>query len=264
MVRSVPAHTLVAHPVDTRRSGLHPLIPLVQRLRAELPAHFDSTQQVLEHLLLSVGNGFLFDDEKGLPYLDTVEGRRYLDEFDPLDTEAKRREFICECHQAIRYEIEMFYGLSDLPTALESIEAQIMTEQNRCVLHDVSAAEFSAARLYNDLCRAGHGNTVYGASDSLRDTEAKRLLRPTCLDHRQVYLFRITERSPRWLIETGLNLCRAWIQFLDEEIIIGNVRPEIPGRPHPEDPTGTRKARTILAGAAERLAALMFCNISAR
>jgi hypothetical protein len=171
----------------------------------EYASIYPTVASLLDHLLFTIGNGYDFDEDSGM----IVDGDgQPIDEY-PAMTADEWKALIEKCHAKERKWAEEFkrYGNSD-----GTVDEEYLAEN--CKLYkivNVNDSMFTEDALYAELVETSR----------LRSEDKYRMenyLRPYPLSERYSDIFNLNLNTPTWFVQIALNLCKAWVRFLNEEI----------------------------------------------
>jgi hypothetical protein len=279
------------------------------RQLCEYNSIFPNVASLLDHLLFTIGNGYEFDDLIGLPYYQSRKDGRSIAGY-PRMTPVQWEKLIKTCHDKEcgwdNQHGNMFDDLDSeskiVDAAPEEEKAGIIAELAEWRKKDkecrekrladrlasyhprsVTDADFTEEALYKQITELG---STFGDHYGSREY----FIRPYPLSKDYAKIYKLNENTPKWFIQIGLNLCKAWVRFLTEEIAADHVWKKLPKKvidsttdklvediinevigdtlvdttkdyPEPEvdyaDLTFTTKHRDMLADLVQRLSALM-------
>ena len=171
----------------------------------EYASIFPTVVALLDHLLFTIGNGYDFDKDSGMIFNDDVR----IDEY-PEMTDAEWKELIEACHAKelrwandyVRYNPDGLINKEKL--AEDCAKYKIFT---------VDDSMFTEESLYAELIE----------TKRLRIGGMDDLLRPYPLSEKYSDVYNLNVNTPTWFVQITLNLCKAWVRFLTEELETGNV-----------------------------------------
>lgn len=171
----------------------------------EYASIFPTVASLLDQLLFTVGNGYEFDEGSGMIF--DAAGVR-IDEY-PKMTKAKWDKLIAACHaKELKWAENFSRG--------EPIDEEYLAENcKRYKIVNVDDTMFSHYALYNDL--------VHKQAERQEDSFNDSYLRTYPLSEKYSDVYNLNANTPKWFLQIALNLCKAWVQFLNEEIANNHV-----------------------------------------
>lgn len=180
------------------------------RQLCEYASIFPTVASLLDHLLFTIGNGYDIDPTIGM----IVDGgNTRIDQY-PEITPEQWAELIAYCHEKERGFAERFdrmgYGIGD--------EEYLAQNCARYKIVNVSDDDFTEDAIYADL----------HAMVTKREEERgfwgdEVMLRPYPLSEKYSDIYNLNANTPAWFVQIALNLCNAWVRFLNEELEAGRV-----------------------------------------
>jgi hypothetical protein len=182
------------------------------RLLCEYQSLFPTVASLLDHLLFTTGTGYDVDYKTGMIY--DIKGIPIMDYPEIIDWQ----ELIANCHEKEKGYMERFTTSYDL----ENLNR--MAERNQRLLDDcakykpvsVDDSAFSEESIYNDLKKMQQLKYDEYGND-------RHWVRPYPMSGGYSNIFDLNENTPGWFLMIGLNFCKAWVRFLNEEIATENV-----------------------------------------
>jgi len=238
------------------------------RQLCEYQSIFPTVAALLDHLLFTIGNGYEFDPEWGLPYYDGGRGPRtkpiFIDKY-PRMTPKRWEKLIVDCHaKELEWHIQWNSDTDRVESAMvrtpelvdflrEDKERREKRLTEKCAKYkpvSVSDDDFTEEAFYQDLRDM--------VEERIREKHYwmdEVMLRPYPLSENYAKIYKLNEKTPKWFLQIGLNLCRAWVRFLNEELAAGNVwtKPES----NYADLTWTTKHRDMLVDLVQKLEGLV-------
>lgn len=199
---------------------------------------FSSVSSVLDHLLFTIGNGYNFDENRGMIYSVSGKSKKYIDEY-PRKTAKGWAKLIEECHA----KEDRFKSMCPKYANSEEILAN---SKARYKIHNVTAADFAEDSIYNQI------QEVKANASGKRRVE---YIRPYPLSKDYAYIFYLNKNTPSWFLQIAVNTCNAWVRFLSEELESNNVWSG-DGRDY-ADAEYTTQHRDVLKEESVRLTALI-------
>ncbi len=187
----------------------------VNRSLCEYQSIFPNVASVLDHLFFTIGNGYDVDPETGMlaerGYDEDKDEPFYklLSDWPELDDKGWNK-LIAKCHaKAVEFnnrhrEMEKEYEF--LPK--RDHDAELIAAKAKFQRMNVEDSAFSAEELYEQLRDMNRA----------RFPKADSFLRPYPLSTQYSDIYNLNENSPPWLVQIAINLCKAWVKFLAEEI----------------------------------------------
>lgn len=178
----------------------------VNRQLCEYQSIFPSVASLLDHLLFTIGNGMFFSDSKGMIYDDAGILITDYPTMGPIAWD----ELIKECCVKEReYADKYAYGepIDEAKLAAKCAAYKVINTNN---------SEFTEEFLYNNLCES---RSALQASKYART----QFIRPYPLSENHSLIFQLNNNTPKWFTQIALNLCKAWVKFLNEELENNNV-----------------------------------------
>ena len=176
------------------------------RQLCEYQSIFPTVAALLDHLLFTIGNGYdirdgMVCDGDGVPITEWPE--MTPERWDALiaDCHAKERDF------AVRFS----HGR-------EIDEAEIAENCLRYQPVSIDDSVFTEDALYADLVKM---QATRRADKSSWGDES--WVRPYPLSERYSDIYGLNETTPAWFLQIALNLCNAWVRFLNEAIANNDV-----------------------------------------
>lgn len=173
----------------------------------EYQSIFPTVASLLDQLLFTIGNGYEF---KNGMIIDR-NGTR-IDEF-PAMTEDTWIALLEECYLK---EVAFSKRFSHDDTVDEE---RVAAEYAKYKRQDINESMFTEESLLSDL-RFMHVQRI--AEKSRWNTEPS-YIRPYPLSLKYSYIFALNKKTPVWFLQIALNLCKAWVRFLTNEIETNNV-----------------------------------------
>lgn len=182
------------------------------RKLCEYQSIFPTVAALLDHLLFTIGNGYDVDPESGM----VVDADMRVDEY-PEMTPAQWDELIQSCHEKERRFVKDFdrYECDELSALAESGLAEKCAQYK---IVSVSDDDFTEDALYTDL-----RNMVAERMKDRYYWQDEVMLRPYPLSEHYSDIYNLNENTPEWFLQIALNLCKAWVRFLNEELEAGRV-----------------------------------------
>jgi hypothetical protein len=182
------------------------------RQLCEYQSIFPTVASLLDHLLFTNGNGYDFDSKRGMIYGIKGKSRAYIDEY-PEMTDEQWDALIADCHAKERKFHEQYARACGVDLG------QLAEDCTKYKRVSVTASMFSEDDLYQQLCSMGDERKKEAAD---RDGYPS-FVRPYPMSPGYAEIFRLSKRTPEWFLQIALNLCNAWVRFLNNEIETGNV-----------------------------------------
>lgn len=187
------------------------------RQLCEYQGIFPTVVSLLDHVLFTIGNGY--DIVDGMPH----NGRLPIDQYPEL-TPAEWDTLIQECHAEEDKTAANFaqYDTSDRARA-ESAE-QLVLDKAKYYPRAVTDDMFTEEALFQQILQV---------AATMRDDEySDRYFRPYPLSEKYSDIYHLSEQTPKWFLQIALNLCNAWVRFLQQELDTDHVwKPTPPGTP---------------------------------
>jgi len=178
------------------------------RQLCEYRSIFPTVAALLDHLLFTIGNGYDVNPETGM--IEDMDGVAITDY--PEMTLERWADLIVECHRKEHdFAIRFSRG--------EEIDQEHLAE--KCAAYkpvSVDASAFSEESLYADLRKM-----VAERERERRYWRSEVMLRPYPLSKKYSDIYNLNENTPAWFLQIGINLCKAWVRFLNEELAAGRV-----------------------------------------
>lgn len=180
------------------------------RQLCEYASIFPTVASLLDHLLFTIGNGYDLDEESGM----IVEGGSVRIDQYPKLTPKQWAKLIAECHEKERGFAERFDRTGD------GIVDEEYLAQNcaRYKIVNVSDEDFTEDAIYADL-----RSMVATRTEERGYWGDEVMLRPYPLSEKYSDIYNLNANTPAWFVQIALNLCNAWIRFLNEELDAGRV-----------------------------------------
>lgn len=174
----------------------------------EYASLFPTVAALLDHLLFTVGNGYDVDDRTGM----IVDGGNVRIDKYPKITQKQWGELIAQCHEKERGFAERFSrdGVVD--------EEHLVQNCTRYKIINVSDNDFTEDAIYADL-----RSMVEERTKERGYWGDEVMLRPYPLSEQYSDVYDVNANTPAWFLQIVLNLCRAWVRFLTEELEAGRV-----------------------------------------
>jgi hypothetical protein len=170
------------------------------RQLCEYASIFPTVAALLDHLLFTIGNGYDFDEDSGM----IVDGDgQPIDEY-PKMTPVNWKSLIAKCYAKERKWAEEYKlgGTID--------EARLAENCARYRIINVDDSMFTEDSLYSELVKTQNLNKAERFSEQYH--------RPYPLSEKYSDVFNLNVNTPDWFVQIAVNLCNAWIRFLDEAI----------------------------------------------
>ena len=180
------------------------------RQLCEYASIYPTLASLLDHLLFTVGNGYDLDEDSGM--IVDGDGMR-IDKYPKMHSDAWNK-LIAKCHAKERKWAEEFkrYGNSD-----GTIDEEYLAKNcERYKIINVDDSMFTEDALYAELI----------STKALLNKDAYRMddyHRPYPLSEKYSDVFNLNVNTPEWFVQIALNLSKAWVRFLNEEIADNNV-----------------------------------------
>jgi len=159
---------------------------------------------LLDHLLLTIGNGYRFDNKTGMIYeFGHNDEYKFVDQFPELTPE-DWKNVIQTCHNKEQEYADQFGYDAD----------QLKYDCEKYKIIKVDDSMFTEDSLYKDLVNMKKFNQDF--------YKFKTYVRPYPLSKSFSLIYKLNKNTPDWFIDIALNFCNAWIRFLDEEILNNN------------------------------------------
>jgi len=169
---------------------------------------YPTVASLLDHLLFTVGNGYDFDETSGMIF----DSRVRIDEY-PALSETEWVALIAECHAK---ELKWATNASEYRNDGAIDKEQLAEDCLKYKIVSVDDSMFTEDALYADLV----GTKAERLAD---DSWMNEYIRPYPLSERYSDIFNLNENTPKWFMQIALNLCKAWVRFLNEEIESNHV-----------------------------------------
>jgi hypothetical protein len=184
----------------------------VARQLCEYQSIYPTVAAILDHLLFTIGNGY------GIRNGMITDGKRPINLYPKLN---KRQwdELIQQCHDK-EAQFSLQYARFDDRTE-EGKKERLQRLVEDCAKYyprSVSDADFTEEALLADL----HKMNARHDEEFGRGTHTY-YLRPYPLSTKYSDVYNLNEQTPRWFLQIALNLCNAWVTFLQEELDSGHV-----------------------------------------
>lgn len=176
------------------------------RQLCEYTSIFPTVASLLDHLLFTNGNGYSF--RNGM-IVDSNNVR--IDEY-PEMTDAEWDKLLAACYSKERIFAQEYSSgrpINEVELAEDCAKYQRVS---------VSDADFSIPSLLADLLVM---EETYQETYKLRDQD--HFLRPYPLSKGYAEIYRLNEKTPKWFLQIGFNICAVWTQYLTKEIETGHV-----------------------------------------
>jgi len=184
--------------------------PFMSTTMCRYASLFDSPASLLEHILFVIGNGYglrdgMIVDEKGVR-IDELE--------EPTDSEWK--SIIAECHAK-----EAKWHASRLDRYVRTLGE----EEGHRVADEEFKEELKKYFPLRILNKHLSEEALYDSivdRDRAKDLMSYSFTRPYPLSKDYSKIFQLTDETPAWFLQLSLNFCKAWIRFLEREVVRGN------------------------------------------
>jgi hypothetical protein len=174
----------------------------------EYQSIFPTIVALLDHLLLTNGNGYYFNKKTGM----IEDGSRIAIDSYPTLSDSDWKELIASCHKQEREFAESVARRLD-----SDVDEQYLADD--CAAYkkqNVNDSMFSAESMYKDL------RNMRRVQES-RYGRGEQWIRPYPFSKGYAKIYELNHNTPSWFIQIVINFCQAWIKFLDEELASGNV-----------------------------------------
>jgi hypothetical protein len=181
------------------------IINFANRQLCEYAHIFPNVVALLDHLLFTIGNGYSFNEATGMI---VGRGGKRIDEY-PALTPEDWESLIRACH---KYEDD-----SELRVRLDLPQEYIDGRKSVYKVQNVQESDFSEEALYQNIkaMAAERKSDEFDMDDGF--------VRPYPLSEDFSDIYSINKNTPKWFLQIALNLCNAWVRFLNEELESGHV-----------------------------------------
>lgn len=208
------------------------------RQLCEYQSIFPNTAALLDHLLFTIGNGYDFDARTGMI---TDLGGVSLDRC-PHMTQDDWRDLIEHCHSKERqFAVQFASRFDEQPD-----EGKLQEKFAKYQPQNVNETHFTMESLLKDI----------------QTTDAERKRTRYGSKHYRTYplcnyskIFYLNDQTPAWFLQIAVNFCNAWIEFLSQAIVIGDVSEETDS--DYSDMASTLRHRDMLLSRVAELQALL-------
>lgn len=176
------------------------IINFSNRQLCEYNSIFPNVASLLDHLLFTIGNGYGFDYEKGMP---VYSGKKTIDQF-PKTTAKSWSKLLEEC-----YEKEKRWH-KQLPQQLQTQE-RLDAACAKYKIVSVCDEDFKESALLADITGTAMSNSRV------------EYYRPYPFSENYSAIYKLNENTPTWFVLIALDFCSAWITFLNSEIASNHV-----------------------------------------
>lgn len=180
----------------------------VSYITTEYKSLYPRTLNLMDQILFVIGNGYEFDDNKGIPVEDNGQ---CIDSF-PTLTQLQIETFVAKC----KVNEEQLIRRYSIGRTEEEILERIKAECNNISYCTFSEQDFTEESFYSDMITQ---KQAYESGKRWRKEYVRPY--PFCEDFSLIY--RLNKNTPKWFLEISRNFCNAWAQFLSEELDSGNV-----------------------------------------
>ena len=191
---------------------------------------FPTVASLLDHLLFTVGNGYEFDEDSGMIF-DEMGIR--IDQY-PAKSAVYWEDLIAECHAK-----EYRWASKFVPLGIAVNEEKLAKECAKYRIVTVDDSMFTEDALYAEL-------VVASAEKLAARFATDNFHRPYPLSEKYSDVFNLNLNTPKWFVQIALNLCKAWVRFLTEEIENNHVWIKPSLRPRDEVALATAAAMSEL------------------
>lgn len=208
-------------PLPTSKASMD-IFNFANRQLCEYQSIFPNVATLLDHLLFTNGNGYDYDNIRGMIYMWDGKKKMYIDQY-PEMSDKKWDALIKACHEKERKFHEQYarstgVDLGDL--------AEDCAKYKRI---SVDASLFSEDELYQQLRQMDREK----AAEAFESGRYRSFVRPYPLSPGYADIYRLNEKTPGWFLQIAFNLCNAWVKFLDGEIRHKNYWVKPSERPAP-------------------------------
>lgn len=171
---------------------------------------FPTIASLLDHLLFTIGNGYNVENGMIIDY----DGIR-IDEYPVMSTE-DWNTLIEKCHKKEEeYSARGSNFYNKTPERQEEYRLLLEEAKSKYFPRNVSADMFTEEALLRQL---------YDMQSKRREKSSfVSYIRPYPLSEKYSDIYHLTKDTPRWFLEIALNLCSAWVTFLEDALNKGDV-----------------------------------------
>lgn len=189
----------------------YPILPYMSRTMCRYASIFPDTASFLDHIFFVVGNGYVqFENGE----IGDEQGKNLAD-FEYPD-QLEWNKIIGECHEKEKKFLSK--GYESWKEILGKEEAdKWYAEKSKEAFSIYYPREVLPKHLTTEhIC-----DTLMLKAGQCRD--GNRFVRPYPLSEDFSKIYHLNDKSPAWLLEIGINFCKAWAQFLEFELHVNNV-----------------------------------------
>lgn len=176
------------------------------RQMCEYASIFPTTVALLDHLLFTIGNGYGVDYDSGM----IVDGNNQRIDTYPALTAEQWVELIEACRQKeVNFEKEFSGRFRDF--SMERVD-------EKCKIYKVQNVTEECFEEENLLSEIKSTDLQYKSKKW-----GERHYRPYPLSEKHSDIYRLNKNTPAWFLQIAINLCNAWIKFLNTAIETDDV-----------------------------------------
>jgi hypothetical protein len=183
------------------------------RQLCEYQGIFPTVVSLLDHVLFTIGNGY--DIVDGMPH----DGRLYINEWPEL-TPAQWDMLIHECHAREDKTATSFAQYDTSDRARADCAAQLVLDKAQYYPRTATDDMFTEEALFQQILQV--------AATMNEEKFSDRYFRPYPLSEKYSDIYHLNTKTPKWFVQIALNLCNAWVRFLQQELDTGHVWTPIP------------------------------------